>query len=215
GVGEPPLAAMAPCAQEEAAEVADAVARGRADDVCEELGDLLMNVLLMSRIGEQAREFDLAAVARRIGDKLIHRHPHVFGDAEAKTAGHVLANWERIKAEEKRAKGIAGSRLDEVPERMSALSRAQKLGRKAAKSGFDWPDDDGALAKVKEELAELDAARRETKARSEQELGDLLFAVVNVARKLDLDAEQALRGANARFERRFRHVEARLGEKIE
>jgi MazG family protein len=169
----------------------------------------------MSRIGEQAQSFDLAAVARRIGDKLIHRHPHVFGDVEAKTAGHVLANWERIKAEERRAKGIGGSRLDEVPERMNALARAQKLGKKAAKCGFDWPDAEGALAKVKEELGELEAARRETKTRMEQELGDLLFAVVNVARKLDLDAEQALRGANGRFERRFRHVEARLGEKIE
>ena len=212
---EQTLATMAPCAQEEAAEVADAVARGRADDVCEELGDLLMNVLLMSRIGEQAKSFDLAEVARRIGDKLIHRHPHVFGDVEAKTAGHVLANWERIKAEEKRAKGIAGSRLDEVPERMSALARAWKLGKKAAKSGFDWPDADGALAKVREELAELEAARRDSKERREQELGDLLFAVVNVARKLELDADQALCGANARFERRFRHVEAKLGEKIE
>ena len=140
---EQTLATMAPCAQEEAAEVADAVARGRADEVCEELGDLLMNVFLMSRIGEQAKDFDLAAVSRRIGDKLIHRHPHVFGDAEAKTAGHVLANWERIKSEERRAKGIAGSRLDEVPERMNALARAQKLGKKAAKCGFDWPDAEG------------------------------------------------------------------------
>jgi MazG family protein len=204
---EQTLATMAPCAQEEAAEVADAVARGRADDVCEELGDLLMNVLLMSRIGEQAQSFDLAAVARRIGD-------NVFGDVEAKTAGHVLANWERIKAEERRAKGIGGSRLDEVPERMNALARAQKLGKKAAKCGFDWPDAEGALAKVKEELGELEAARRETKARMEQELGDLLFAVVNVARKLDLDADQALRGANARFERRFHHVEKSLGAKM-
>jgi tetrapyrrole methylase family protein/MazG family protein len=217
---EQTLATMAPCAQEEAAEVADAVAVASNDgtgglaDVCEELGDLLMNVLLMSRIAEQARAFDLAEVARRISEKLVNRHPHVFGDAEAKTAGQVLANWDRIKSEERRAKGLAGSRLDGVPERMNALGRAAKLGKKAAKTGFDWPDARGALDKVGEELRELEAAAGESKARAEQELGDLLFAVVNVARKLDLDPDQALRGANARFERRFRHVEARLGERI-
>jgi MazG family protein len=211
---EQTLATMAPCAQEEAAEVADAVARGRADDICEELGDLLMNVFLMSRIGEQAHAFDLAEVARRIGEKLIHRHPHVFGDVEAKSAGAVLANWDRIKAEEKKAKGIEGSLLEGVPERLSSLARAQKLGKKAAKAGFDWPDAGGAIAKVHEELHEIEEAQKESRERAFHELGDLLFAVVNVARKLDLDADQALRGANARFERRFHHVEKSLGAKM-
>lgn len=211
---EQTLATMAPCAQEEAAEVADAVARARDDEVCEELGDLLMNVFLMSRIGEQARAFDLAEVARRISEKLVNRHPHVFGDVEAKSAGQALANWDRIKSEERRAKGIEGSLLDGVPVRLSALARAQKLGRKAAKAGFDWPDAGGALAKVREELSELEKARGESSARAEHELGDLLFAVVNVARKLDLDADQALRGANERFERRFHHVEQSLGPRL-
>jgi MazG family protein len=212
---EQTLATMAPCAQEEAAEVADAVARARDDEICEELGDLLMNVFLMSRIGEQARAFDLAEVARRIGEKLVNRHPHVFGDVEAKSAGQALANWDRIKGEERRAKGIEGSLLDGVPVRLSSLARAQKLGRKAAKAGFDWPDAGGALAKLKEELGELEIARNESRARAEHELGDLLFAVVNVARKLDLDADQALRGANERFERRFHHVETSLGPRMQ
>ena len=211
---EQTLATMAPCAQEEAAEVADAVARARDDEVCEELGDLLMNVFLMSRIGEQARAFDLAEVARRISEKLVNRHPHVFGDVEARSAGQALANWDRIKSEERKAKGIEGSLLDGVPVRLSSLARAQKLGRKAAKAGFDWPDAGGALAKVREELEELEKARNEARERAEHELGDLLFAVVNVARKLDLDADQALRGANERFERRFHHVEQRLGARM-
>ena len=156
---EQTLATMAPCAQEEAAEVADAVARARDDEICEELGDLLMNVFLMSRIGEQARSFDLAEVARRICEKLIHRHPHVFGDVEAKSAGAVLANWDRIKAEEKRAKGIEGSLLEGVPERSSSLARAQKLGKKATKASFDWPDASGAIVKVYEELHEIEEAQ--------------------------------------------------------
>jgi MazG family protein len=211
---EQTLATMAPCAQEEAAEVADAVARARDDEVCEELGDLLMNVFLMSRIGQQAGSFDLGEVARRISEKLVNRHPHVFGDVEAKSAGQVLANWDRIKAEEKRAKGVEGSLLEGVPERLSSLARAQKLGKKAAKAGFDWPDADGALAKVREELREVEEARSESRERADHELGDLLFAVVNVARKLDLDADQALRAANARFERRFHHVERSLGPRM-
>jgi ATP diphosphatase len=110
--------------------------------------------------------------------------------------------------------GIEGSLLEGVPERLSSLARAQKLGKKAAKAGFDWPDASGALAKVHEELAELEHAQKESRERAEHELGDLLFAVVNVARKLDLDADQALRGANARFERRFHHVEKSLGAKM-
>ena len=216
---EQTLATMAPCAQEEAAEVADAVAGGGRDAVCEELGDLLMNVLLMSRIAEKGGSFSLADVARRIGEKLVHRHPHVFGDASARTSEQVLSQWDRIKEAEK-AKGrdpsAPRSLLDDVPERLSALARAQKLGKKAAKAGFDWPDAAGALDKVREELGELEAeragaARRE---RLEAELGDLLFAVVNVARKLDLDADQALREANGRFDRRFRHVESSLGERL-
>jgi MazG family protein len=224
---EQTLATMAPCAQEEAAEVADAVASGRDDHVCEELGDLLMNVFLMGRIAEQAGRFGLADVARRIGDKLVHRHPHVFGDVKAETAKQALASWDRIKEQEKaelRARGELppASVLDGVPERLSALGRAFKLGKKAAKVGFDWPDPRGALEKVREETAELEqaasaspgSAPANARAALEHELGDLLFAVVNVARKLELDPEQALRGANVRFERRFRHVEQALGPRL-
>jgi len=218
---EQTLATMAPCAQEEAAEVADAVASDSAEATCEELGDLLMNVFLMSRIGEQAGRFTLADVARRIGDKLIHRHPHVFGDVQAESSKQVLANWDRIKEAEKAAKrgGAPKSVLDDVPERLSALERALKLGKRAAKVGFDWPDAGGALDKVKEEVGELEqaiAARTgpADRERREHELGDLLFAVVNVARKLELDPDQALRGANVRFERRFRHVEESLGPRL-
>ncbi|MBM4014424.1 MAG: nucleoside triphosphate pyrophosphohydrolase [Planctomycetes bacterium] len=216
---EQTLATMAPCAQEEAAEVADAVANGGADAICEELGDLLMNVFLMARIAEQAERFGLADVARRIAEKLVHRHPHVFGDATARTADQALSQWDQIKEAERAA--VAGaahprSRLDEVPLRLSPLARAQKLGRKAAKAGFDWPEAAGALDKVREELAELEAERTGggPRERLEAELGDLLFAVVNVARKLDLDADQALRGANGRFERRYREVERRLGDRL-
>lgn len=216
---EQTLATMAPCAQEEAAEVADAVASGAPEAICEELGDLLMNVFLMGRIAEQGGRFDLAQIARRIREKLIHRHPHVFGAATARDAEQVLSQWDRIKEGERAARGEGGaghSRLDEVPQRLSALARAQKLGKKAAKVGFDWPDADGALAKVREELAELEAERAgtATRERLSAELGDLLFAVVNVARKLDLDADQALREASVRFDRRFRHVESVLGERL-
>ncbi len=145
---EQTLESMAPCAQEEAAEVADAVAIGGADSICEELGDLLMNVFLMGRIAEQAGRFGLADVARRIAEKLVHRHPHVFGDASARTAEQVLSQWDRIKDAERAAVADPAhprSRLDEVPLRLSPLARAQKLGRKAAKTGFDWPDASGAL----------------------------------------------------------------------
>jgi len=215
---EQTLATMAPCAQEEAAEVADAVAAGGGEEICEELGDLLMNVFLMGRIAEQAGRFSLADVARRIGDKLVHRHPHVFGDVQAGTAKEALANWDRIKEQERAARrdpATPRSVLDDVPTRLSALGRAAKLGKRAARTGFDWPDARGALEKVREEAGELErAASGGSRTAIGHELGDLLFAVVNVARKLDLDAEQALREANGRFERRFRHVERTLGPRI-
>ncbi len=217
---EQTLATMAPCAQEEAAEVADAVALGVAESICEELGDLLMNVFLMGRIAEQAGAFDLAQIAQRIREKLIHRHPHVFGEATARDSAQVLSQWDRIKDAERAARGDASgaihSRLDEVPQRLSALARAQKLGKKAAKLGFDWPDVDGALAKVREEIEELEAERvgTATRARFTAELGDLLFSVVNVARKLDVDADQAMREANQRFDQRFRHVEQALAGRL-
>ncbi len=222
---EQTLASMAPCAQEEAAEVADAVAEGGDEPVCEELGDLLMNVFLMARIAEQAGRFTLADVARRIGDKLIHRHPHVFGDVQASTAKQALASWDRIKEQEKAARReregpcAPPSALDDVPSRLSALARAFKLGRRAAKVGFDWPDARGALAKAREELGELEEAAAagsaaDARSRLEHELGDVLFSVVNVARKLELDPDQALRSASVRFERRFRHVERSLGPRL-
>jgi MazG family protein len=216
---EQTLSTMAPCAQEEAAEVADAVATGADESICEELGDLLMNVFLMGRIAELERRFALGDIARGIADKLIHRHPHVFGDSSARTTEQVLSQWDRIKEIERAARGEPvqpSSSLDGTPLRLSALARAQKLGRKAAKAGFDWPDVSGAIDKVREEIGELESERGAgaRRGRLAEELGDLLFAVVNVARKLEVDSDQALRGANARFERRFREVERRLGARF-
>ncbi|MGH9285934.1 MAG: nucleoside triphosphate pyrophosphohydrolase, partial [Acidimicrobiales bacterium] len=169
----------------------------------EELGDLLLQVVLHATLGAEAGQFTLADVARGIHDKLVHRHPHVFGDVDATTADAVMANWERIKQAEK---GRA-SLMDGIPPGLPALLYAHKVGRKAAASGFDWPDATGPLDKVAEELAELRADP------SIDELGDLLFAVVNVARHLGHDPEAALRGATAKFRRRFEAVEELAAER--
>ncbi len=208
---------MVPCLQEETAEVADAVAGGQPDLIAEELGDVLMNVLLMSRISEQDGHSSLAEVAQGISDKLIRRHPHVFGEEDAQTTGQVLANWERIKKEEKSERGSSteSSLLQGVPAQMSSLATARKFANRVAKVGFDWPSAAEALEKVQEEVEEVRAAQQESQQRQEEEIGDLLFAVACFARKQDVDADLALRRACDRFRRRFQAVERALGDRLE
>lgn len=195
-------ATIAPYTIEEAYEVADAIARNDIAGLKDELGDLLLQVVFHARIAEEAGAFDFDAVATAISEKMERRHPHVFGDAEK-------GDWEGIKAAE-RAKQDDGSALAGVALGLPALLRAEKLQKRAARPGFDWPDAAGGRAKILEELAEVDAAPDDD-AR-EDELGDLLFAVVNWSRKLGVDPEAALRRANAKFERRFRAMENAAGE---
>lgn len=210
------FATIAPHTLEEAYEVADAIARDDMAALRDELGDLLFQVVYHARMAEEQGAFDFAAVASGIGAKLERRHPHVFGAETVADAADQGRRWEQIKAAEKAVAGApAPSVLDDLPLAMPALARASKIGRRVARVGFDWPDAGGAFAKVREELVELEAeagagATGGSASRRSEELGDLLFAVCNVARKLDLDAEAALRQANAKFERRFRAVEAEL-----
>jgi len=195
---------IAPYTIEEAYEVADAIARNDMADLKDELGDLLLQVIFHSRMAEEAGLFALPDVVAAISDKMERRHPHVFGDSPGGHAQH----WERLKADEREAKGDSGA-LDGVAIGLPALLRAEKLQKRAARTGFDWPDAEGPRAKVIEEIAEIDAA---SPAEREEEIGDLLFAVVNWARHLGVDAEAALRAANAKFERRFKAMEAEAGD---
>jgi ATP diphosphatase len=195
---EQSFATIAPYTIEEAYEVADAIARGDMDDLRDELGDLQLQIVYHARIAEEAGAFTVDDVMASICAKMVRRHPHIFG-GEAETPG-----WEALKAEE-RGRGEDKSALAGVARALPALKRAEKLQRRAARIGFDWPDAAGPRAKIDEELAELEEAAGAD--RRAAELGDLLFSVVNYARHLDIDAETALREANARFERRFRHVE--------
>lgn len=208
---EQDFASIAPYTIEEAYEVADAIAREDLSGLKDELGDLLFQVVFHARLGEEAGAFDFDAVAAAIGEKLTRRHPHVFGTAEERRRGPEAGSWERIKAEE-RADGrtAAPGALDGVPVALPALSRAAKLGQRAARAGFDWPDAAGPRDKVDEELAELDAALTGAGDPTE-ELGDLLFAITSLARHLDIDAEAALTAASRKFERRFRLMETDLG----
>jgi len=205
---------IAPYTLEEAYEVADAIERDDLQALREELGDLLLQVVFHARMASEQGAFDFEDVARDICDKLVRRHPHVFGDAVVESADAQTAEWERLKAEEKAARGEPGGLLADVPLALPALTRAAKLGRRAARVGFDWPDAGGPRAKIEEELSELDQAVADGAGGDlvESELGDLLFAVVNYARHLGVDPESALRGANARFVRRFGHVERRMAE---
>jgi MazG family protein len=207
---EQTLETLVPYLVEETYEVVDALAAGDADDHREELGDLLLQIVFQSELRFAEGRFGIDDVARGIVAKLVHRHPHVFGDVVAKDADAVLANWAKLKAKEKAKKGKHGA-LDGVPKSAPALLRATRTGEKAGAVGFDWPDADGPRAKVDEELREFDEARGGgDRARMQAELGDLLFAAVNLARKLGLDAEQALRDATDRFARRFGHLEKAL-----
>lgn len=192
---------------EEAYEVADAVARGDVDEIRDELGDLLFQVIFQSRIAEEAGLFDFDDVARSISDKLEARHPHIFAGAPPPGEGRD-ARWEAIKAAERARKG-ASSALDGVARALPALMRAEKLQKRAARVGFDWPDTDGPAEKLAEEVSELQAASPDKRL---EEAGDLLFAAVNLVRVYGIGAEEALRAANDKFERRFRAMEARAGE---
>jgi ATP diphosphatase len=202
---------IVPYTIEEAYEVADAIERGDMDDLRSELGDLLFQVVFHARMAEERGSFDFTEVADAISDKLVRRHPHVFGAELAKADGAAQkARWEDIKAEERKAKAQTGV-LDDVPVGLPALARAAKLTKRAARVGFDWPSTEEVFAKLDEEVAELRAeiAAGDT-ARAAEEMGDLLFVLANLARKLGVEPEDALRGANAKFIRRFAFIEAAL-----
>jgi ATP diphosphatase len=208
---EQDFASIAPYTVEEAYEVADAIERENWDDLEDELGDLLLQVVFHAQMADERGLFDFQAVARRIGEKLVRRHPHVFGEAEAAHADQVKDLWQAAKAEERRARGAA-SHLDGVSTGLPELLRASKLQKRAARAGFDWASPGPVLDKLDEELKELHAELHEDAAQWDRqrlldELGDLLFVSVNLARKLELDPGAALRHANAKFERRFRAME--------
>jgi ATP diphosphatase len=203
---------IAPYTIEEAYEVSDAIHRGSIADFKSELGDLLFQVLFQSRIAEEKGLFSIGDVAQGLADKMIQRHPHVFGDQIIPTAEAQLMNWETLKAQE-RAEKIKDdpSVLADVPLALPALMRAEKLTKRAARVGFDWATLDDVMAKLAEEIGETREAIAEADAEHiAEEIGDVLFVVSNLARKLKVDPEQALRGTNAKFERRFRWVEAAL-----
>ena len=206
------FASIAPYTVEEAYEVADAIAREDFAALKDELGDLLFQVVFHSRMAEEAGLFDFEAVAAAISDKMTRRHPHVFGDADARAAGPQEGSWEAIKAHERRAHGDT-SALAGVARALPALKRAEKLGARASTVGFDWPDRKGVRDKIREELDELEQAvgSREPEA-IEEEFGDLLFAVVNLARHLQIDPEKALTAGNYKFERRFRDMEIAIAD---
>ena len=205
---EQTLETLRPYVVEEAHEVVDAIDRGAPEELREELGDLLLQIVFQAELARAQGWFGPDDVVRAICEKLVRRHPHVFGDEKVSGTAEVLANWEQIKAKEKVGRGV----LDGVPKALPALLRAARVGEKAARVGFDWPDPASARAKVDEELAELDVALRGgDRERLEHELGDVLFALVSVARKLDLDPEAALRGTLERFGQRVRWVEAEVG----
>ena len=206
-------ATIVPYTLEEAYEVADAIQRGALDELRDELGDLLFQIVFYSQIAQEEGRFDFDDVARGICDKMIRRHPHVFGNAEYQDDAQLRTAWEAHKAEERAAReeGARPSQMDGVARALPALIRAEKLQKRAARVGFDWPDAAGAFAKTREEFAEVEAEMGTADGdRLQDELGDLLFAMVNVVRLLGMDAEQTLSRANEKFERRFRAMEDAL-----
>ncbi len=200
---------IAPYTIEEAYEVADAIERDDMDALKDELGDLLLQVVFHSQMAAEYKIFNLQDVINGICDKMIRRHPHIFGDVQVHDTATVTYNWESIKAAE-RSSSIDQSALAGVAIALPALLRAQKIQKRAARTGFDWPDVQGAKAKIFEEIEEVEAANSHDELTDE--IGDLLFAVVNLARFHDVDAEHALKSANAKFERRFRGMETLSGE---
>ena len=208
---EQTFASVAPFTLEEAYEVADAIERGDMPNLREELGDLLLQVVFHARMAEEAGAFAFDDVAETIVGKMIRRHPHVFGDATVRTAVEQTRAWEAVKATEREAKGAGW--LDAVAPTLPALTRAVKLSARAARVGFVWPTVEEIMAKLREEVAELEVeVAAGDKAQVRAELGDVLFVCANIARALEIDPEDALRATNAKFVRRFGHIEKRLAE---
>ena len=202
---EQTFSSIAPYTIEEAYEVADAIGRGEAGEIESELGDLLFQVVFHAQMGSERGWFDFASVAQAISDKLTARHPHVFGDAKIGSVSEQNRAWEEHKARERAARAARSpSELADVPLALPALARAAKLGKRAGRVGFDWPDAGGVRQKIEEELLEVAQA---TASQRPEEIGDLLFAVANWSRHLSIDPEEALRLANAKFEKRFRAME--------
>ncbi len=216
---EQTFATIAPYTVEEAYEVADAIRRGAMGDLAEELGDLLLQVVFHSQMAKEAGAFEFEDVVRGVSAKMIRRHPHVFGDAKVRSAAEQTAAWEEIKAAERAGKAQSGTEaaaglLDDIAVTLPALTRATKLSRRAARVGFVWPHIQAILAKLREEVAELEAeiAAGDT-AKAREELGDVLFVCANIARELDVDPEDALRETNAKFTRRFAYIERVLAQR--
>ena len=209
---EQDFSTIAPYTIEEAYEVADAIARNDMPALCDELGDLLFQVVFYARMAKETGAFEFGDIVDGICNKMLRRHPHVFGSDEERAAGLRDGSWERIKAEE-RGQQDEGGALGGVARSLPALKRAQKLGKRAARVGFDWPDSSGVHDKIVEELDELEeAVGNGEPAQVEEEFGDLLFAMVNLARHLGVDAEKALMGANFKFEQRFGEMEKAIAE---
>ncbi len=204
---------IAPYTVEEAYEVADAIAREDMPALRDELGDLLFQVVFHAQMASEAGQFDFDDVADSICNKMVRRHPHVFGNEEERARGAIAGSWERIKASERAASTESASVLDGIALSLPALKRAEKLGKRAGSSGFDWPDMQGVREKIDEELGELDETLQgEDAAKMAEELGDLLFSVVNLARHLKIDPEEALVRAKRKFDRRFRCMETEVNE---
>jgi len=199
---------------EEAYELVEAIEENDDELIKEELGDVLLQVILHSVIAEETTRFSIEDVLTKISEKMIRRHPHVFGDVEANTPEQVLKNWDQIKKAEKAQKPqkeTGNSLLNSVPKHLPALMRTEKLQKRAARHGFDWPDVSGALNKLKEEIAEMeDAIKNNHSENIKEEVGDLIFSVVNVARKLDIQAEDALQQTNKKFIKRFNYIEEKI-----
>ncbi len=208
---EQTFATIVPYTIEEAYEVADAIERGDMGELRDELGDLLFQVVFYAQMAREQGSFDFSDVVQAINTKMLRRHPHVFADAEVADVAEQSLAWERLKAEERRKKAEEGahSQLDGVAQALPALLRAEKLQKRAAKVGFDWPDVAGVVAKVNEELNEITDELEDAgdAVRLREEVGDLLFSCVNLARRLEVDAESSLREANGKFEKRFRRME--------
>lgn len=222
---EQTVASLAPSLIEEAHEAVEAIdagpAPGGADSAdrhaAGELGDLFMVIALIAKVAEQEQRFDLATVANAVAEKLVRRHPHVFGEAQADSSSEVLANWEKIKAGERQAEQQDASALAGVPVALPALQRAARIAAKSVAAGFKWDDESGALAKLREEVAEFEqayAARSRDPKRVEEELGDVLLAAAFLGHYLGLDPEKAARASLRRFEQRFRAMEGEVGERL-
>ncbi len=211
---EQTFATIAPYTVEEAYEVADAIERNDLSDLRDELGDLLLQVVFLARIAEEQGAFAFDDVARAISDKMIRRHPHVFGEEVYASGTSQTAAWEAMKAQERAGKGRDVSLLDDVPAGLPAMTRAVKLTKRAARAGFDWPDVTFVLDKLREEVGEMEAEiAAGDKDALRGEIGDVLFVMANLARKLDIEPEDALRATNAKFTRRFQFIEAALAKR--